>query len=233
MNKVVGAWGCICSDCHIFEVKCMGCHAIEGKECEEIPCEKFWMNKNPNWTDEQHKKIVEDRTALLKELANTRDYFIKEISDPKSKSNITNSILRKLPDWFGIEEAIIEYVDKVKDTIFYAAFDNDKPIGFLSLKFNNEYTCEIYVMGIKKEYHNKGIGRELVERAISYLIKKNYKFLMVKTLGESHLDKNYKKTREFYNKLGFYPIEEIKGIWGEHNPCLIMVKSLYGGIINV
>lgn len=80
----------------------MGCHAIEGKacwlhevglhicdfyecsviernlihcgECEKIPCEKFWMNKNPNWTDEQHKKIVEDRTALLKELANTRDY---------------------------------------------------------------------------------------------------------------------------------------------------------------
>jgi hypothetical protein len=39
-----------------------------------MPCEKFWMNKNPNWTDEQHKKIVEDRTALLKELANTRDY---------------------------------------------------------------------------------------------------------------------------------------------------------------
>lgn len=254
MNKVFGACGCICSDCRIFEVECMGCHAIEGKacwlhevgldicdfyecsviernlihcgECEKIPCEKFWMNKNPNWTDEQHKKIIEDRTALLKELANTRDYFIKTISDPKSKSNITNSILRKLPDWFGIEGAIIEYVDKVKDTIFYVALDNNKPVGFLSLKFNNEYTCEIYVMGIIKEYHNRGIGRDLVERAISYLTKNNYKFLMVKTLGQSHPDKNYKGTREFYRKLGFYPLEEIKEIWGEHNPCLLMVKGL-------
>ncbi|MCF6464823.1 hypothetical protein C3E90_02785 [Clostridium sp. Cult2] len=81
-------------------------------------------------------------------------------------------------------------------------------------------------MGIIKEYHNRGIGRDLVERAISYLIKNNYKFLMVKTLSESHPDENYKKTREFYCKLGFYPIEEIKEIWGEDNPCLLMVKSL-------
>lgn len=66
MNKVVGACGCICSDCHIFEVKCMGCHAIEGKECEEIPCEKFWMNKNPNWTDEQHKKLLKIEPLCLK-----------------------------------------------------------------------------------------------------------------------------------------------------------------------
>lgn len=49
---------------------------------------------------------------------------------------------------------------------------------------------------------------------------------MVKTLGESHPDKYYKLTREFYNRCGFYPLEEIKEIWGEENPCLIMVKAL-------
>ena len=80
---------------------------------------------------------------------------IKTINDPQTKSNITDFILRRLPDWFGIEEAIIEYVDKVKDTLFYAAYYDDKPVGFLSLKFNNEYSSEIYVMGILKEYHNR------------------------------------------------------------------------------
>ncbi|SDZ36884.1 hypothetical protein SAMN05660462_02882 [Proteiniborus ethanoligenes] len=37
-------------------------------ECTEIPCEKFWKNKNPKWTEEEHKKIVEDRVVLLKGL---------------------------------------------------------------------------------------------------------------------------------------------------------------------
>ncbi|CAK7026356.1 GNAT family N-acetyltransferase [Tissierella sp.] len=254
MTKVIGACGCICSECRMFEKECMGCYSIEGKacwlhevgldiydfyecsvidrklrhcgECEEIPCERFWKNKNPKWTEEQHREIVESRVALLKELASSKDYSIKLIDNEELKSNITDFVLRHLPDWFGIEEAIMEYVDKVKETVFYVAFDDDRPIGLLSLKFNNKCTSEIYVMGILKEYHNKGIGKKLVERAVSYSLENGYKFLMVKTLGETHPDKNYKKTREFYGKVGFYPLEEIKEIWGEQNPCLLMVRSL-------
>lgn len=159
-------------------------------------------------------------------LANNKNYIIKLIHDTELKSNITDLILRQLPEWFGIEESIIEYVNNSKETIFYAAFDNDKPIGFISLKFNNEYTTEIYAMGVIKEYHSQGIGKELIEKTINYSQENGYKLLMVKTLGESHPDKNYMKTREFYKKVGFYPIEEIKEIWGEHNPCLLMVRSI-------
>ncbi|WP_353093294.1 GNAT family N-acetyltransferase [Tissierella praeacuta] len=171
-------------------------------------------------------KVLKDKDNFFKGVDNNKDYFIKLIDIPDLKSNITDSVLRQLPDWFGIEESIREYVDKVKDTIFYAVFNEDKPIGFLSLKINNKYTSEIYVMGILKENHNRGIGRYLVEKAVDYSQINDYKFLMVKTLGETHPDKNYKKTREFYNKVGFYPIEEIKEIWGEQNPCLLMVRSL-------
>lgn len=155
-----------------------------------------------------------------------KSYPIKLVRDGESKSNITDSLLRQLPEWFGIEESIIEYVDNVKDTIFYVAFDNDKLIGFLSLKSNNEYTLEIYVMGIIKEYQKKGIGKKLMDEVAQYSQDKDYKLLMVKTLGESHPNKYYKKTRGFYKNVGFYPIEEIKEIWGEQNPCLLMVRIL-------
>ena len=37
---------------------------------------------------------------------------------------------------------------------------------------------------------------------------------------------NYDKTRKFYLKYGFTPVEEFKSLWGEHNPCLMMVKIL-------
>ena len=151
---------------------------------------------------------------------------IIKLTNNDEKQNITNSILRELPEWFGIEEAIVEYVNGVKNTDFYAAYDFNIPIGFISIKSNNSHTSEIYVLGVKKHYHNRGIGKMLLETSGQALINNKTKFLMVKTLGESHPDKHYKNTREFYNKTGFYPLEEIKEIWGEDNPCLIMVKSL-------
>lgn len=54
-------------------------------------------------------------------------------------------------------------------------------------------------MGITKEYHKIGIGRQLIEKSVVYSRENGYKLLMVKTLGESHQDKHYKKTREFYS----------------------------------
>ena len=151
---------------------------------------------------------------------------INKLLDNEQKSNITNSILRKLPEWFGIEEAIIEYVNGVKNSDFYVAYYLEVPVGFISIKSNNNYTSEIYVIGILKEHHNHGIGKKLLETVQEELIKNEFEFLMVKTLGDSHPDKHYKLTREFYKNVGFYPLEEIKEIWGEKNPCLIMIKTI-------
>lgn len=151
---------------------------------------------------------------------------IKQLTNHEEKSKITNYILRQLPEWFGFEEAIVDYGNKVINTEFYVYYISDKPVGFICVKFNNKYTSEIYVMGILEEYQNRGIGKTLLETVQENLNKNKFKFLMVKTLGDSHPDKNYKNTREFYYKTGFYPLEEIKEIWGKENPCLIMVKNL-------
>jgi hypothetical protein len=48
------------------------------------------------------------------------------VSNPQEKAQITDCILRRLPDWFGIEEAIVEYTNTVGDTVFIAAMDQDK-----------------------------------------------------------------------------------------------------------
>lgn len=151
---------------------------------------------------------------------------IDKLFDNTEKSNITNHILRKLPEWFGIEESILEYVEEVKNTEFYVAYVNDNPVGFISIKHNNEFTLEVYLIGVLREYHNQHIGKKLLQKVQEEMANKDVKYIMVKTLGESHPDKNYKKTRTFYANNGFYPLEEIKEIWGKENPCLIMVKSI-------
>ena len=111
---------------------------------------------------------------------------------------------------------------------FISARENSEPIGFISVKANNEYTDEIYVMGIKKEYHGKGIGKKLIETAILEIKENNnkLKYLLVKTLDESRECEEYAKTRLFYEKVGFIPIDVIKEIWGKENPCLLLIKDI-------
>ncbi len=51
-------------------------------------------------------------------------------------------------------------------------------------------------------------------------------YLQVKTLGSSHPDPYYARTRAFYFAMGFRPLEEFPQIWDAQNPCLIMVQYL-------
>jgi len=152
--------------------------------------------------------------------------IINIIEDNIQKSIITEKILKSLKPWFGIEQSIVEYIEGVKDQLFLAVYDELDPIGFICISYNNAYTAEIYVMGILEKYHRTGIGSRLIQTAEGLLRKDTYKFLMVKTLGPSHEDVNYQKTRIFYTNMGFYPLAEFKEIWDEHNPCLILIKNI-------
>lgn len=153
-------------------------------------------------------------------------FTIKLIENADDKSRITEKILRKLPNWFGIEEAIVDYIARSRDKVFYAASDGSEEIGFLYLKAHNPFTAELYVIGLLEQYHRQGIGRDLILKAEQYLRANNYRFLMVKTLGESRKNEHYDRTRQFYRSIGFYPLEEFTEIWGEANPCLIMVRNI-------
>jgi|WetSurMetagenome_2_1015567.scaffolds.fasta_scaffold207028_2 GNAT superfamily N-acetyltransferase len=142
------------------------------------------------------------------------------------QSAVCESILRALPDYFGIEEAIVHYAEDIHVLPTFLAVTRQGPVGFLTLKQNNKYTAELHVLGVLKEYHFMGLGRALLERAELFLSDSSTEYLMVKTLASSHPDPNYARTRKFYLSAGFRPLDEYPQIWGERNPCLIMVKSL-------
>ena len=142
------------------------------------------------------------------------------------EKNECEAILRSLPDWFGIEEGIVWYVADIERMLTFVAMDGEEVAGFLSLNFHYEFTAEVHVMAIRKSHHRRGIGRALVERAARESRVRDCEFLMVKTVGPSSSDEPYRHTREFYLACGFRPLEEIKKLWDERNPCLIMVKSL-------
>jgi len=151
---------------------------------------------------------------------------IIEIKDEKEKSEITERVLRELPDWFGLESGITEYVDGVKNKPFFVAKLDGGVVGFVSIEDHNEHTSEIYVMGVKPESRGRGVGRKLIEYIWDRNIESSKKFLLVKTLDESAGDKFYEETRKFYLRMGFLPLFSTTEIWGKENPCLVMLRTM-------
>lgn len=142
------------------------------------------------------------------------------------KASLCEPILRCLPDWFGIEEAIVDYIRDINHLPTLLARDGEQVLGFLTVKQHNPYSAEVYVMGVRPEAHKKGIGKALFLASAAWLREQGIEYLQVKTLGSTHPDENYARTRAFYTAMGFRPLEEFTQIWGEQNPCLLMVKRL-------
>lgn len=151
---------------------------------------------------------------------------IRAVAESAVREAIAADILTSLPDWFGIPESTQEYITESKGMPFFAAYEDERAIGFLAVKENNAYTAEIYVMGVKKEYHRVGIGRQLFDSAYGWCKEKGFEFLQVKTLDGSNPDSSYAKTRNYYQALGFRPLECLPVLWGESNPCLIMIMAV-------
>ena len=150
---------------------------------------------------------------------------IKQITDGLKKQNITRLILESLPEWFGIADAREEYIAESGNKIFFCAFDNDKPLGFLYLKETGKDTVELYAMGVLKEFHRRGIGRQLFNRAKEEASKQGYSFMQVKTVQMGRYAE-YDRTNKFYLSLGFQEFEVFPTLWDEWNPCQIYIMSL-------
>lgn len=150
---------------------------------------------------------------------------IKQLTDSSEKQNVTRLILEALPAWFGIPEAREEYIAQSVDNIFFCAYDEDRPVGFLYLKETGKDTVELYVMGVLAEFHRGGIGRELFNRAKRTAVERGYSFMQVKTVQMGKYEE-YDRTNKFYLSLGFKELEVFPTLWDEWNPCQIYVMSL-------
>ncbi|HZT84253.1 MAG TPA: coenzyme F420-0:L-glutamate ligase [Gaiellaceae bacterium] len=151
---------------------------------------------------------------------------VVEIADPAERSRIAEAVLRDLPEWFGIEEAVAAYI-RAAATLPTFAVEPD--IGFLSLKRHTPRAAEVYVMGVRRKQHRRGLGRALVGAAESWCRAHAVRYLQVKTLGPSRPDPEYDATRAFYEAMGFVALEELHGLWDEDNPALLLVKDVRPG----
>ena len=150
--------------------------------------------------------------------------IIEEVTDKILKETISKEVLLDLPEWFGLPESTEEYIHQVKEQPFWVAKSQKKILGFISMKATSIDCAEIFCMGVKKDFHGKGIGSLLIDALETSAIQK-HSYLQVKTVDEGHY-KEYDKTIAFYKKRGFKKIEVFPTLWDEWNPCLVMIKKI-------
>ncbi len=151
------------------------------------------------------------------------------ISSGEQDPATVDRLLRSLPDWFGIESSIVEYVQAARELATYLAWpraaSGGPPAGVLLAARHFPCTAEIILMAVDRAFHRQGAGRALVSAVEADVRADGAELLEVKTLGPSHPDPGYDRTRQFYAAMGFRPLEEIGGLW-PGNPCLVMVKVI-------
>jgi ribosomal protein S18 acetylase RimI-like enzyme len=143
------------------------------------------------------------------------------------RGDICREVLESLPEWFAIPASIENYVAAADELPMLACFGPSREVvGFVSLKTHTAFAAEVYVMGVKRSWHRRGIGRALIEATAQLAIPQGVRFLTVKTLSPSNDDPYYERTRLFYEAVGFVPIEEFPTLWEPENPCIFMLRPI-------
>jgi GNAT superfamily N-acetyltransferase len=136
------------------------------------------------------------------------------------------TILRSLPDWFGIEQALLDYARNTEALPTFVAEQGGSVVGFLSLREHFAASWEIDCVAVHADTRAHGIGRALLQHAERWLLQRGAMFLQVKTLAASHPSQAYAETRRFYEAAGFVPVEVLPTLWGERLPVLLSVKCI-------
>ncbi len=141
------------------------------------------------------------------------------------EESVCEDILRGLPEWFGKEKAILGYIAALSRLETWVVERSGRVVGFLAIERFGALAAEIDIVAVERKHHGEGNGRRLVEHVFGELRRESIEFVQVKTIGSSHPSEAYARTRGFYRKVGFVPLEETT-LWGPENPCLIMVRHL-------
>lgn len=145
--------------------------------------------------------------------------------DRRQDPEAVDRILRNLPAWFGIEEAIQAYVDRSARLPSCLATIGEEVVGVALVERHFPESAELHLIAVDPLHHGSGVGSALVSRIEDDVRADGARVLQVRTVGPSFDNEEYAKTRQFYGAAGFVPLCEVDGLdWD--GPTLILVKSL-------
>jgi GNAT superfamily N-acetyltransferase len=155
-----------------------------------------------------------------------RESAIEIVPFDASMSDACESILKALPEWFGIPASNDEYIRSLPQLTTFVARLRGVVVGFVALEQHFPESAENHVLAVHPDHHRQGIGRALLAHSERWLRSRGIEVFHVKTLGPSDHYPPYANTRAFYSACGFRPLFETTALWGPENPALILAKPL-------
>lgn len=135
-------------------------------------------------------------------------------------------LLGTVPEWFAQPESTEEYIEAARSKETWTVRDAEgMVVGVTLIDRHFPHVAEVQLTVVDRSVHGAGVGTAMLRAVEDDAVRRGVRLLQVKTLGASHPDLGYARTRHFYERWGFLALEET-ALWGEGTPCLIMVKPL-------
>lgn len=136
-------------------------------------------------------KIVEYRPIYQQQVIEIIGRLLQDLNViPKSDEPLDDEDLYKIPE---------VYSGKGR---FWVAIKGDKVIGTVSIRDMGNSVAKLNRMFVSTDYHGTGVGKSLLDHAIKFAKKKNFKKIILNT----HL--NMTRAHKFYEKNGFIRVAE-------------------------
>ena len=151
------------------------------------------------------------------------DVLVAREEDPATSRRILEMLTARLPQWFAQPDSNRHYAEQAEVLEAWTARLDGGALGLLLLKRHSDVSAEIYWLGVDPDHHRRGIGQALVAATEAGLRQERLKYLFVMTLHPRDPYEPYRRTRAFYERLGF---ELVLSSNSSSNPLAHYLKPL-------
>jgi ribosomal protein S18 acetylase RimI-like enzyme len=123
--------------------------------------------------------------------------------DPAASRRLLEALTARLAAWFAQPDSNRHYAEQAEILEAWVARMDGSALGLLLLKRHGAASAEIYWLGVEPDYHRQGVGKALIGAVESRLRQERLKYLFVTTLHPDDPYEPYRRTRAFYEGLGF------------------------------
>lgn len=150
--------------------------------------------------------------------------LIAREEDPAARRRMLEALTARLPQWFAQPDSNRHHAEQAEILEAWTARLDERVLGLLLLKRHSNVSAEIYWLGIDPDHHRQGTGRLLVGAIEAHLRRQGLKYLFVMTLHPEDPYEPYRRTRAFYERLGFELVLSPPG--SSSNPLAYYLKAL-------
>lgn len=167
--------------------------------------------------------MIEIKKANLEDLISIQTIGKQSFIETFTDNNTPENIEKYLQESFNTAQITLEINNP--ESLFYLAFWENEPIGFLKVNLDGaqteslyKNTLEIQRIYVLKAFHGKKIGQLLLDKAIEIAKQHLVDYIWLGVWEENH------KALHFYNKNGFVTFDKHIFVLGDNQQTDLIMK---------